>query len=89
MYDELDSMVLNCYNATLMDIGAEANLFRSVPSSPKQAPDTDYTLDVHFTPVSRLIPLVAVMLEVSFLIATVGLTCTSPTVVLVCACVFW
>ena len=50
MYDELDGMVLNCYNATSMDIGAEANLFRSVPSSPEQAADTNYTLDVHFTP---------------------------------------
>ena len=26
---------------------------------------------------------------VSFLIATVGSTCTSPTVALVCACIFW
>ena len=51
MYDELDGMVLNCYNATSMDIGAEANLFRSVPSSPEQAADTNYyTLDVHYTP---------------------------------------
>ena len=51
MYDELDGMVLNCYNAMLMDIGAEANLFRSVPSSPEQAADTNYyTLDVHYTP---------------------------------------
>ena len=50
MYDELDGMVLNRYNATSMDIGAEANLFRSVPSSPEQAADTDYTLDVRFTP---------------------------------------
>ena len=38
---------------------------------------------------SRLVPLAAVVLKVSFLIATVGLTCTSPTVVLVGACVFW
>ena len=37
MYNELDSMVLDRYNATSMDIGAEANLFRSVPSSPEQA----------------------------------------------------
>ena len=51
MYDELDGMVLDRYNATLMDIGAEANLFRSVPSSPKQAADTNYyTLDVRYTP---------------------------------------
>ena len=51
MYDELDGMVLDHYNATSMDIGAEANLFRSVPSSPEQASDTDYyTLDVHYTP---------------------------------------
>ena len=51
MYDELDGMVLDRYNATSMDIGAEANLFRSVPSSPEQASDTDYyTLDVHYTP---------------------------------------
>ena len=50
MYDELDSMVLDRYNATLMDIGTETNLFRSVPSSPKQAADTNYTLDVCFTP---------------------------------------
>ena len=49
MYDELDGMVLDCYNATSMDIGAEANLFRSVPSSPEQAADTNYyTLDVHY-----------------------------------------
>ena len=50
MYDELDGMVLDRYNTTSMDIGAEANLFRSVPSSPEQAADTDYTLDVRFTP---------------------------------------
>ena len=50
MYDELDGMVLDRYNATSMDIGTEANLFRSVPSSPKQAADTNYMLDVHFTP---------------------------------------
>ena len=51
MYDELDGMVLDRYNATSMDIGAEANLFRSVPSSPEQATDTDYyTLDVRYTP---------------------------------------
>ena len=51
MYDELDGMVLDRYNATSMDIGAEANLFRSVPSSPKQAADTNYyTLDVCYTP---------------------------------------
>ena len=50
MYDELDGMVLDHYNATSMDIGAEANLFRSVPSSPEQAADTNYTLDVCFMP---------------------------------------
>ena len=51
MYDELDGMVLNCYNMMLMDIGAEANLFRSVPSSPEQAADTNYyTLDVRYMP---------------------------------------
>ena len=50
MYDELDGMVLDCYNTTSMDIGAEANLFRSVPSSPEQAAGTNYTLDVRFTP---------------------------------------
>ena len=51
MYDELDGMVLNRYNTTSMDIGAEATLFRSVPSSPEQAADTDYyTLDVRYTP---------------------------------------
>ena len=33
-----------------MDIGTEATLFRSVPSSPEQAADTDYTLDVPFMP---------------------------------------
>ena len=51
MYDELNSMVLDRYNATSMDIGTEANLFRSVPSSPEQASDTDYyTLDVCYMP---------------------------------------
>ena len=50
MYDELDGMVLDHYNAMSMDIGAEANLFRSVPSSAEQAADTNYTLDVCFTP---------------------------------------
>ena len=50
MYDELDGMVLDHYNATSMDIGTEANLFRSVPSSPEQAADTNYTLDVRFMP---------------------------------------
>ena len=50
MYDELDGMVLDRYNATSMDIGTEANLFRSVPSSPKLAADTNYyTLDVRYT----------------------------------------
>ena len=37
---------------------------------------------------SRLVPLTAVVLKVSFLIATVGSTCTSPTVVLVGARIF-
>ena len=51
MYDELDGMVLDRYNAMSMDIGTEANLFRSVPSSPEQASDTDYyMLDVHYMP---------------------------------------
>ena len=50
MYDELNGMVLDRYNATSMDIGTEANLFRSVPSSPEQAADTNYMLDVRFTP---------------------------------------
>ena len=51
MYNELDGMVLDRYNATSMDIGAEANLFRSVPSSPEPAADTNYyTLDVRFMP---------------------------------------
>ena len=51
MYNELNGMVLDHYNATSMDIGAEANLFRSVPSSPEQAADTNYyTLDVCYTP---------------------------------------
>ena len=50
MYDELDSMVLDRYNVMSMDIGAEATLFRSVPSSPEQAADTNYMLDVCFTP---------------------------------------
>ena len=51
MYNELDGMVLDCYNATSMDIGAEANLFRSVPSSPEPAADTNYyTLDVRYMP---------------------------------------
>ena len=35
MYNDIDSMVLDHYNARSMDIGAEGNLFRSVPSSPK------------------------------------------------------
>ena len=39
--------------------------------------------------VSRPVPLTAVVLGISFLIATAGSTCTSPTVVLVCAHVFW
>ena len=38
---------------------------------------------------SWLVPLAAVVLKVSFLIATVGSTCTSPTVVLVGAHIFW
>ena len=51
MYDELDGMVLDRYNVTSMDIGTEANLFRSVPFSPEQAADTNYyTLDVCYTP---------------------------------------
>ena len=50
MYDELNGMVLDHYNATSMDICAEATLFRSVPSSPEQATDTNYMLDVRFTP---------------------------------------
>ena len=51
MYDELDGMVLDRYNATSMDIGTEANLFWSVPSSPKPAADTNYyMLDVRYMP---------------------------------------
>ena len=48
-------------------------------------------LQLHYQwmPVSWLVPLATVVLKVSFLIATVGSTCTSPTVVLVGACVFW
>ena len=51
MYNELDGMVLDRYNVMSMDIGSEATLFRSVPSSPEQAADTNYyTLDVRYTP---------------------------------------
>jgi len=32
-FNEIDVMVLNCYNMALMAMGAEASLFRQVPSA--------------------------------------------------------
>ena len=32
-FNEIDEMVLNCYNVVLMNLGAEASLFRQVPSA--------------------------------------------------------
>ena len=49
-FNEIDAMVLNRYNATSMAMGAEASLFRQVPSA-RVLTDTD-TLPLHvcFTP---------------------------------------
>jgi len=49
-FDEIDAMVLDHYNATSMVMGAEASLFRQVPSA-RMLTDTDMLpLHVHFTP---------------------------------------
>jgi len=49
-FDEIDVMVLNCYNATSMVMCAEASLFRQVPSA-HMLTDTDMLpLHVHYTP---------------------------------------
>ena len=32
-FDDVDEMILNCYNAVSMNLGAEASLFRQVPST--------------------------------------------------------
>jgi len=49
-FDEIDAMVLNCYNATSMVMDAEASLFRQVPSACMLI-DTDMLpLHVRYTP---------------------------------------
>ncbi|KIM68764.1 hypothetical protein SCLCIDRAFT_51297, partial [Scleroderma citrinum Foug A] len=35
-FDDIDEMVLDCYNAVLMNLGVEASLFRQVPSAPSK-----------------------------------------------------
>ena len=44
-FDEIDEMVLDCYNVVSMDLGAEASLFRQVPSA-RALTHTD-TLPLH------------------------------------------
>jgi len=49
-FDEINVMVLDCYNATSMAMGAEASLFRQVPSA-RMLTDTDtLPLHVHYMP---------------------------------------
>ena len=48
-FNEIDVMVLNCYNAMSMVMDAEASLFRQVPSA-RMLIDTDtLPLHVHYT----------------------------------------
>jgi len=50
-FDEIDAMVLDCYNMMSMAMDAEASLFRQVPSA-RMLIDTDMLpLHVHYTSV--------------------------------------
>ena len=50
-FDNVDEMILNCYNAVLINLGAEASLFRQVPSTHALLIHTDMLpLHVHYMP---------------------------------------
>jgi len=49
-FDEIDAMVLDHYNATLMAVGAEASLFRQVPSAHVLINTDMLPLHVRYTP---------------------------------------
>src|SRR5207245_1532248 len=50
-FDDIDAMVLDRYNTASMDLGAEARLFRQVPSARALMTDTDtLPLHVRYTP---------------------------------------
>ena len=50
-FDEVDVMVLDCYNVVSMNLGVEASLFRQVPSARALLTDTDtLPLHVRYTP---------------------------------------
>ena len=45
-FNKMDEMVLDCYNVVSMNLGAEASLFRQIPSACTLLTDTD-TLPLH------------------------------------------
>ena len=49
-FDEIDEMVLDHYNAVSMNLGAEASLFRQVPSAHALTHADMLPLHVHYTP---------------------------------------
>ncbi|KIM61335.1 hypothetical protein SCLCIDRAFT_25962 [Scleroderma citrinum Foug A] len=53
-FDEINKMVLDCYNMVLMNLGVEASLFRQVPSACCHAPNMFGTVNMEHTIDSRL-----------------------------------
>ena len=53
--DNINEMVLNCYNVVLMNLGAEASLFRQVPSTCALTHTDTLPLHVCYTPVLYIV----------------------------------
>ena len=49
-FDNVDEMILNCYNAVSMNLGTEASLFRQVPSTSMLTHADMLPLHVRYTP---------------------------------------
>ena len=48
-FNKIDKMVLDCYNAVLMNLGVEASIFRQVPSACVLTHTDTHPLHVHYT----------------------------------------
>ena len=58
-FNNVDEMILDHYNVVLMNLGAEASLFRQVPSTHTLLTDTDMLcLHVRFTPALYIVSII-------------------------------
>ena len=54
-FDDINEMVLDCYNAVLMNLGTEASLLRQVPSTCALTHADMLPLHVHYMPVLYIV----------------------------------